>query len=80
MMAVALLVTFLLPAEPIARLDAYLATEVGGAGIVAAHQLGPQGTIDVISTAGSRGRGGGGFPTGRNVGARLEAPSHRDVS
>ena len=33
--------TFLLPREPITSLDAYLATETGGAGIDAAQQLGP---------------------------------------
>ena len=57
--------TFLLPHEPITSLEAYLATEVGGAGLDAARRLGPTGTIEVITDAGLRGRGGGGFPTGR---------------
>jgi NADH-quinone oxidoreductase subunit F len=57
--------TFLLPSEPITSLDAYLATEVGGLGIEAAQRLGPAATIEVIAASGLRGRGGGGFPTGR---------------
>lgn len=56
---------FLLPAEPITSLDAYLATDTGGLGIAAAQRMGPQATIDVIAASGLRGRGGGGFPTGR---------------
>lgn len=56
---------FLLPAEPITSLDAYLATDAGGLGVDAAQRLGPQATINVIADAGLRGRGGGGFPTGR---------------
>jgi NADH-quinone oxidoreductase subunit F len=55
----------LLPPEPITSLDAYLATETGGLGVQAAQRLGPGATIDVITRAGLRGRGGGGFPTGR---------------
>ena len=57
--------TFLLPQVPITTIDAYLASEVGGRGIERAQQLGPAGTRDVITAAGLRGRGGGGFPTGR---------------
>ena len=57
--------TFLLPQQPITSLDAWLATDVGGLGIEAAQGLGPSGTIDVIARSGLRGRGGGGFPTGR---------------
>jgi NADH:ubiquinone oxidoreductase subunit F (NADH-binding) len=57
--------TVLLPSEPIATIDAYLATDDGGAGAETAQRLGPEATIDVISAAGLRGRGGGGFPTGR---------------
>jgi NADH-quinone oxidoreductase subunit F len=56
--------TFLLPAEPIGSLDAYLATDVGGSAVVRAHELGPAATIDVVTRSGLRGRGGGGFPTG----------------
>ena len=57
--------TFLLPSSPIASLDQYLATEVGGVGVAAAQRLGPQATTDTVAAAGLRGRGGGGFPTGR---------------
>jgi NADH:ubiquinone oxidoreductase subunit F (NADH-binding) len=57
--------TFLLPGEPITSLDAWLATDTGGLGVDAAQRLGPAATIDAITDAGLRGRGGGGFPTGR---------------
>ncbi len=56
---------FLLPAEPIASLEQYLATEVGGRGLERAQRLGPDATIDELSASGLRGRGGAGFPTGR---------------
>ena len=59
---------FLLPPEPITSLDAYLATEAGGAGVERAQEIGPQATIDEILASGLRGRGGGGFPTGRKWG------------
>ena len=57
--------TVLLAAAPIESLDAYLATDVGGLGLQRAQQLGPEATIEVIRASGLRGRGGGGFPTGR---------------
>jgi NADH:ubiquinone oxidoreductase subunit F (NADH-binding) len=57
--------THLLPATPITALDDYLATDIGGVGVATAQQLGPAATIDTITAAGLRGRGGGGFPTGR---------------
>jgi NADH-quinone oxidoreductase subunit F len=57
--------TFLLPIEPIASLDAYLASDVGGLGLDAAQRIGPQATIALVTESGLRGRGGGGFPTGR---------------
>jgi NADH-quinone oxidoreductase subunit F len=56
---------FLLPDEPVTSLDAYLATDVGGLGIQRAQQIGPAETIAELTRAGLRGRGGGGFPTGR---------------
>ncbi len=56
---------FLLPAEPVTSLDAWLATDVGGLAVATAQQLGPEATIDLIARSGLRGRGGGGFPTGR---------------
>jgi NADH:ubiquinone oxidoreductase subunit F (NADH-binding) len=58
-------VTFLLPTSPISSLAEYLATEVGGRGVEVAQRLGPAATIETITAAGLRGRGGGGFPTGR---------------
>jgi NADH:ubiquinone oxidoreductase subunit F (NADH-binding) len=57
--------TFLLPSEPITSLDAYLGTEFGGLGVGTAQRIGPAATIQVIADSGLRGRGGGGFPTGR---------------
>ena len=56
---------FLLPPQPITSLDAYLATEHGGLGIDTAQRIGPAATIEAIAASGLRGRGGGGFPTGR---------------
>ncbi len=57
--------TFLLPAQPITSLDAWFATDVGGLGVDTAQRIGPAATIAAISQSGLRGRGGGGFPTGR---------------
>ena len=57
--------TFLLPRTPITSVEEYLATEVGGVGVATAQRLGPDGTIELLTAAGLRGRGGGGFPTGR---------------
>jgi NADH:ubiquinone oxidoreductase subunit F (NADH-binding) len=57
--------TFLLPDDPITSLDAYLATDTGGLGIARAQELGPEATISTVLESGLRGRGGGGFPTGR---------------
>lgn len=55
--------TFLLPPEPVTSLEAYLAAG-GGRGLERARQLGPDQTIQEISLARLRGRGGAGFPTG----------------
>ncbi|MEO8696215.1 MAG: NADH-ubiquinone oxidoreductase-F iron-sulfur binding region domain-containing protein [Acidimicrobiales bacterium] len=57
--------TFLLRRERIDSLDAYLATDIGGLGVSRAQTLGPAATIDEVLRSGLRGRGGGGFPTGR---------------
>ena len=54
----------LLPPSPIERIDDYLAAG-GGRGLERAMHLGDVATIDVITAAGLRGRGGAGFPTGR---------------
>ncbi len=56
---------FLLPARPIESLDAYLATETGGTGLARAQDIGPEATVEEVLASGLRGRGGGGFPTGR---------------
>jgi NADH:ubiquinone oxidoreductase subunit F (NADH-binding) len=56
---------FLLPDDPIGSLDEYLATDTGGLGLLRATEMGAAATIDVVSRSGLRGRGGGGFPTGR---------------
>ena len=52
--------TYLLPAEPIDSIDAWLATDIGGLGVQAAQRLGPAATIEAITASGLRGRGGGG--------------------
>jgi NADH:ubiquinone oxidoreductase subunit F (NADH-binding) len=57
-------VTHLLPSEPLATLDHYLATDTGGLGLKRAQEIGPEATIAEIRASGLRGRGGGGFPTG----------------
>lgn len=50
--------------EPIITLDAYI--EAGGLrGLTAAIDAGADATIELIESAGIRGRGGAGFPTGR---------------
>src|SRR4051812_24993699 len=56
---------FLLPPSPISSLDEYLASETGGLGLQRAQEIGPSETIAEVGRAGLRGRGGGGFPTGR---------------
>lgn len=67
--------TFLLPPSTISSIDEYLATDIGGKGVAAAQRLGPAATIDLITAAGLRGRGGGGFPTGRKW-ASIAAQGH----
>jgi NADH-quinone oxidoreductase subunit F len=70
--------TFLLPQEPISSLDEYLATESGGVGVETAQRRGPAATIEAITAAGLRGRGGGGFPTGRKwAGIAAQAGTRR---
>ena len=55
---------FLLPGEPIVDVESYLASG-GGRGLVTAIEIGPVATIETVTNAGLRGRGGAGFPTGR---------------
>jgi NADH-quinone oxidoreductase subunit F len=69
---------FLLPAEPITSLDAYLATQTGGRGVQRAQEIGPDATIDEVTRSGLRGRGGGGFPTGQKwAGIAAQAGTRR---
>jgi NADH-quinone oxidoreductase subunit F len=68
---------YLLPDTPIRTLDEYLAVG-GGEGLARAVELGPQATIDEVSRSGLRGRGGGGFPTGRKwASVASQAGTHR---
>ena len=55
--------TRILDAEPVSSLAAYLEAG-GGKGLAAARALGAAATIDEVTAAGIRGRGGAGFPTG----------------
>jgi NADH:ubiquinone oxidoreductase subunit F (NADH-binding) len=55
----------LLPREAVTTIDEYLATDTGGLGVALAQDIGPEATRTVIEGSGLRGRGGGGFPTGR---------------
>ena len=71
---------FLLPETPISSLDEYLATDTGGLGLARAVELGPAGTIEEVARSGLRGRGGGGFPTGRKwSGVASQPGTHRYV-
>jgi NADH:ubiquinone oxidoreductase subunit F (NADH-binding) len=68
----------LLPTDPIGSLDEYLATDTGGLGLQRATQIGPDATIDEVLRSGLRGRGGGGFLTGRKwAGVRGQAGTER---
>ena len=55
---------FLLPEQPVTSLDEWRRLG-GGQGLEVADKLGPEGTIEEVTAAGLRGRGGGGFLTGR---------------
>lgn len=52
-----------LQTSPIETIDDYLIAG-GGTGIRTARRFGPDATIEEVTAAGLRGRGGGGFPTG----------------
>ena len=71
---------FLLPSQPVRTLDEYLAGEVGGLGARRAQEIGPAVTIEEVSRSGLRGRGGGGFPTGRKwAGVAAQSGTRRYV-
>ena len=55
---------FLLTDPPVTSLADYLA-QGGGGGLERARSMGPADAIEAITASGLRGRGGGGFPTGR---------------
>ncbi len=70
---------YLLPDEPVTSVEQWRALG-GGKGLDAARKLGAEFTIDEISLSGLRGRGGGGFPTGRKwAGIRNQEGTHRYV-
>ena len=68
---------FLLPAEPVTSVDAWRALG-GGEGLSIAKAKGPDWVVDEINRSGLRGRGGGGFRTGRKwAGVRAQPGTHR---
>jgi len=70
---------YLLPEEPVTSLALWRDLG-GGRALEIARRLGPDDTIEELSTAGLRGRGGAGFPTGRKwAGVRASGGTHRYV-
>ncbi|MDQ4097171.1 MAG: NADH-quinone oxidoreductase subunit F, partial [Actinomycetota bacterium] len=70
---------FLLPAESVTSVDAWKKLG-GGEGLAQAVVDGPDWVIAELSRAGLRGRGGGGFPTGRKwAGVQSQPGTHRYV-
>jgi NADH-quinone oxidoreductase subunit F len=67
----------LLDGDPVGSLDEYRARG-GGQAFAAAVQVGEDAVVDEITASGLRGRGGGGFPTGRKwTGMREAGPGRR---
>ena len=54
-----------LPAQPLATLDDFVAARGGGDAIERATSMRPDAVIDAVTDSGLRGRGGAGFPAGR---------------
>jgi len=69
--------SFLLPERPVTSFDEWAGSGVGGRGVEVAHRLGREATIEEITRSGLRGRGGGGFPTGRKWAGIAGDPSAR---
>lgn len=70
---------YLLPDEPVTSLDGWRALG-GGEGVAECLRVGPEETIAQITRSGLRGRGGGGFPTGRKwAGVRAQPGTTRYV-
>ncbi len=67
---------FLLPPEPVTSVEGW--KELGGGeGLARALHEGPEWTVRELTRAGLRGRGGGGFPTGRKwAGVRAQPGTH----
>jgi NADH-quinone oxidoreductase subunit F len=68
---------YLLPDHPIESIDEYLGTDIGGLGLQRAIDLGPEATIELLTSAGLRGRGGAGFPTGTKWASVRAQPASR---
>src|SRR5690606_19551738 len=69
--------SILLDGNPVESLSEYRARG-GGAAFAAATQVDPAALVDTLTASGLRGRGGGGFPTGRKwQGIREAGPGRR---
>src|SRR5215204_6165857 len=69
----------LLPDAAVRTAEQYVAGRHGGMGLAHAQEIGPAATIDLVSASGLRGRGGGGFDTGRKWRSVADQPRPRHV-